>query len=534
MRIDYCKLTEDLLPLYADQLLSPETKELLDWHLDQCLDCRNRYLGITDKLDPEQPLTELDEDARYASARRFMITFRRRAKGIVISIFVLFILFSVASFWLGQTSYSYMEKPLQVQSADEYAEKVVPGWSRAELAGQIVDLDITKPIEGTPAEVTFEKVWFNQRYTIVLYTVKDPEGKFYLASGEGFDLSPDKTMYDNPGMSPFGNRFGGMSKSGMHQIMVFSGYEFYSPATWYSGTADQIMDSHESPVLESIPLVLTIPKWVQGPFPPKSYADYQEINSEVSLSLELKSEYFQEKVETVQLDKNLEWERRKVTLDRVEVGFSGNRLFGRIQLPEGETNPNLQGYFQVGEQQAWLSTEMLEAATEPNTFEFIAYSDPLNEWPAPLELRITAIRFQTSETLTFPFNWSNYQNVQDKMLIKEEELAPQTSYDSTIRIWQIAEEGLSFKTDKPSVKENPVVIEPEITGKFEVVNENGERLSSYTGNTWSGNIFGNEDLGFGFAIDRTDPFWQTSKNVTFKFINPMAKMILDESITIYP
>lgn len=534
MKIDYCKLTEDLLPLYADNLVSPETKELLDWHLDQCSDCRKKYLGTTDKLEAEQPLTGLEEDARYASARKFIITFRRRARGIAISILILFILFSITSFWLGQTSYSYMEKPLQVQSADNYAEKVVPGWSRAELTGQIVDLDITKPIEGTLAEVTFEKVWFNQLYTIVLYTIKDPEGKFYLASGEGIDLSPDKSRYENQGMHPFGNRFGGISESGMHQVMVFSGYEFYSPTTWYSGTEDQITHSHEYPVPESIPLVLTIPKWVQGPFPPKSYANHQEIDSEMSLPLVLKSEYFQEKVETIQLDQTLEWKDRKATLNTLEVGLSKNRLFGRIELPEGETNPNLQGYFQVGDQQAWLSTEMLEPTTEPNTFEFIAYSDPFNQWPEPLELRITGIRFQTSEILTFPLNWSNYQNVKNKMLINNEEQSPQTSYDSTIRIWQIVKEGVNFKTDKPSVIENPVVIEPEITGKFEVVNENGEILSSYTGNTWSGNIFGNEDIGFGFAIDRTDPFWKTSKHVTFRFIDPMARIVLDESITINP
>jgi len=58
-------------------------------------------------------------------------------------------------------------------------------------------------------------------------------------------------------------------------------------------------------------------------------------------------------------------------------------------------------------------------------------------------------------------------------------------------VYQIVKEGLNFKTEAPSDKENPVVILPEITGKFQVINESGEKLSSYTGNIWSGNIFGN-------------------------------------------
>lgn len=513
MKIDYCKLAEDLLPLYADNLISPETKEFLDWHLSKCPECTNKYLGAVAALKEDQSLKSLPEEARYESARRFLLTLRRKTKGIAALLLVLFIVFSLTSFWLGQASFS--EKPLKVKSPDEYAAKVVPGWSRAERCAQIVQLGITRPIEGTQAEVTFEKVWFNQRYTVVLYTVKDPEGKYYQALGEGLDLSPDNRMANNPGMHPFGNRFGGISADGIHNIMVFLGYD--------------------ASVAETNPdLILSIPQWSQGPFPPNNYSSPKEINSEISISLKLKKEYLIEKVETVALNKSLEWKGRKVTLDKLEVGFSRNVLSGKVKLPPGESSPSLQGYFQVGNQQAYFVEQKTEPSTESDTYNFIAYSSPFNEWPAPVELQLDGLSFKTSEIIAFPFTWSKYKEVLERKLIETGDQAPRESYDSTIRLWSIDQDGLSFKIDKRSVKKQAIVIEPEMTGKLQILNENSQQLPFHSGGSWSGQIFGNEDIGFGFEIDRTAPFWQTSNQITLKLINPIARMILNEKIPINP
>lgn len=512
MKIDQCKLCEDLLPLYEDDLVSPETKEFLEWHLSQCSYCQSKYHEISAKLEAEQPITGLQEEERYESARRFLLTIRQKAKGIAAIIFICLVFLSLTSFWLGQSSYS--DKPLKVKSADEYASKVVPGWNRAEQSGQIVTLDVSKPIEGTQAEVTFEKVWFNERYTVVLYTVTDPEGNYYQASGEGIDLSPDQTMANNSGMRPFGSRFGGISQTGMHNIMVFLGYQSV-PET----------DQH---------LTLTIPRWYQGPFPPTDYSRSKEIHSQVSVSFELKNAYLEEQTETIVLNNTLEWNGRKITLHKLEVGFSKNILYGKIELPPNESNPSLQGYFKIGDEKAGFTEQNIKPAAEPNTFNFVVYSNPFNEWPAPVELHLDGLRFQTSEVLTFPFSWYKYKDIQEIKSIEGEEQAPQTSYDSTIRLWEIDRKGLSFKIDEPSGKKQPIIMEPEMSGKLEILNEEGHILSSHAGGSWSGNIFGNKDIGFGFEIDRTEPFWQTSNTIILRIHNPMAKMILDEKIRIHP
>ncbi|HHV64672.1 MAG TPA: hypothetical protein GXX46_06325 [Peptococcaceae bacterium] len=531
MSINYCKITEDLLPLYQDNLLSPETKEFVEGHLEQCPECRKKHLALASALPEDQNLTALPEEARYESARRFLLAFRRRTKVLGFVLLFGFIFFTLTSFWLGQASFT--EKPLKVKSADEYAAQVVPGWSRAEQSGQIIPLNITKPIEGTQAKVTFEKVWFSGKYTIVLYTVTDPDKKYYLTSGEEIDISPERTMARNSGMHPFGNRYGGISDKGLHNIMVFLGYNNFQIGAQYPETAKGTTGSHLADDWKTIPLVLTVPQWQEGPFSPKDYKSYREISSEVSIPLELKREYLQEKTETIALNKTLQWQERQVMLEKLEIGFSHNTLYGKIKLPPGENNPSLQGYFKAGDQQAWITEQKTEPLTEPNTYEFIAITQPFNAWPVPTELHLEGLKFQTSDILTFPFPWAKYKESEERKQIEPENQAPQVCYDSTIRLWQIEKEGLSFKIDNPTAKEQPIVIEP--TNYYpEITNSMGEKLEQNSGGSWSGNIFGNDDLGFGFEIDRNDPFWQSSEQVIIKISKPRAKMILKEIIPIWP
>ena len=37
-----CAVTRDLLPLYAEKMVEPETKELIEQHLTDCTACRQK------------------------------------------------------------------------------------------------------------------------------------------------------------------------------------------------------------------------------------------------------------------------------------------------------------------------------------------------------------------------------------------------------------------------------------------------------------------------------------------------------------
>ena len=41
-----CAVTRDLLPLYAENMVEPDTKVLVEQHLNECADCRKRFSDI--------------------------------------------------------------------------------------------------------------------------------------------------------------------------------------------------------------------------------------------------------------------------------------------------------------------------------------------------------------------------------------------------------------------------------------------------------------------------------------------------------
>ncbi len=77
-----CKLAEDLMPLYADELTSPETNEWIEQHLEKCPECKalwNRCaepLPQTEAIDEAEIKRAMMKDARrmtWAGLKRFLI-----------------------------------------------------------------------------------------------------------------------------------------------------------------------------------------------------------------------------------------------------------------------------------------------------------------------------------------------------------------------------------------------------------------------------------------------------------------------------
>ena len=63
-----CAVTRDLLPLYAENMVEPDTKALIEQHLTECPDCRKRLSGMETSAQPpaetEKPLRTLRKEIR--------------------------------------------------------------------------------------------------------------------------------------------------------------------------------------------------------------------------------------------------------------------------------------------------------------------------------------------------------------------------------------------------------------------------------------------------------------------------------------
>lgn len=104
-----CDIIRDLLPLYAEDLVSEDSKKLVDEHLSGCDDC-TKLLG---KLKKETPLTIETDTHALNHVRRTII--RRRGLSIVASVLTLI---TIAGFVV-----SYLFAPFQLtaeQALDDF------------------------------------------------------------------------------------------------------------------------------------------------------------------------------------------------------------------------------------------------------------------------------------------------------------------------------------------------------------------------------------------------------------------------------
>ena len=529
MKIDFCKLTEDLMPLYSEELVSQETKEFIEAHLKECSKCRDRFLTKDGQLpnikaeifEADQTLPDRRTDeAKYQSAKEFLLRFRKRMYGVGIVVLILMLLVSTGSFIYGQKYRN--DEPIKVSSAEDFARKVVPGWERAERAGQIVDLDITESIPGSEATVTFEKVWYTPANTYVLYTVKEPNKKYLMATQNVIDISPVDYASNNQAYNPLPYQWGGVSSEGYHQVMVFMGYDTPVPAQELTLTASQWI----------------IPKLPVKPEPVNT------IEGKISVKLPLSDVFLKESSEIIPLEKTFEWKGRKLHLTGMEVKSSQTLLYGEVDLQEGETLNHLEGCFKSGEQSAWLNYESIVPGETPNSFKFIFSAEPLNEWPSKVSLEIRAIHFRTSKLLNIPVEWSLYVDQKGRIIVPERQDTTVSFYDCFLKLnsiepdnWidiQVIEPSDMIHNKEPyiTMSLDPLWVDPAnnyATG-LKITNENGEILQ--VDGTGGGHIFGNDKVGIGFGIDAGDELWKTSKNITITISKPEAWLVLNQEIEI--
>ena len=63
-----CAVTRDLLPLYAENMVEPETKNLIEQHLTICADCQKKLSEIETPAEPgvetAKPLQTIKKEIR--------------------------------------------------------------------------------------------------------------------------------------------------------------------------------------------------------------------------------------------------------------------------------------------------------------------------------------------------------------------------------------------------------------------------------------------------------------------------------------
>ena len=107
-----CSVIRDLLPLYAEDLTSEETKELIHVHLDGCPDCRARLETLKEPAAPEPDASQ----ALRAVKKEFR---RRRVLAVLLAALLVFLpLFALLAHSTDKIAVPYEDGLIAVESVE--------------------------------------------------------------------------------------------------------------------------------------------------------------------------------------------------------------------------------------------------------------------------------------------------------------------------------------------------------------------------------------------------------------------------------
>ena len=95
-----CAVVRDLLPLYHDGVVSSDTRDLIEAHLEGCENCRNELNSIRSDETIEGNLIEQDKNASFKEFRDGVSALRRNGtiRGVLIALLVVVVFFGGLQF----------------------------------------------------------------------------------------------------------------------------------------------------------------------------------------------------------------------------------------------------------------------------------------------------------------------------------------------------------------------------------------------------------------------------------------------------
>ena len=142
-----CSIVQDLLPLYAEDMLREETKEYVDGHLAQCAPCRAELAALKSDVTPApvnaQPLRSLKKQLR-----------RKKFTAVLLAVTLALTLATAGFAYLTAPQYlPYSETEWTVARADG----AVTAEGLADLSGvESISVNLLTPVSGTEVTSTQE------------------------------------------------------------------------------------------------------------------------------------------------------------------------------------------------------------------------------------------------------------------------------------------------------------------------------------------------------------------------------------------
>ncbi|MDG5472484.1 zf-HC2 domain-containing protein [Jeotgalibacillus sp. ET6] len=158
-----CTIIQDVLPLYVDEVVSEDTKEMVEQHLHQCENCRQEYRSMKQalRIPAKNKGSALGKIKKRWRKKKWMISMA----SILATMALLFGIFSYIFYF--KTVIPYSQELITIENQDN---ELVSRYSGNSYAGVHATHPMTVEVDGTEKNVI---VMF---YTQTLYD--SPSGSF--------------------------------------------------------------------------------------------------------------------------------------------------------------------------------------------------------------------------------------------------------------------------------------------------------------------------------------------------------------------
>lgn len=207
-----CPVIEDLLPLYAEGLASPESRQLVQEHLETCERCRESLAAL------QEPKASATEDAAPIGTLKKELRRRRWRTAAIAALCVFVVLFAILARVTNETPVPYREDLLQVEGLRDYdpeadlrsgsgvSSYLPEGWATQD-PGKALVVHRNERVNGVSTEYYLDEetgeltVYLQYFSTDARLTFDDVNGGFSIersGSDEPVDLfypAPDRLIY---------------------------------------------------------------------------------------------------------------------------------------------------------------------------------------------------------------------------------------------------------------------------------------------------------------------------------------------------
>lgn len=170
MKDSICELIKEVLPLYLENDVSEETKNIIDEHLKNCSKCGKLVSEYSkDKLHGLEEVDEMIEGAD--SFKRIAKRFKRFMLGILIVMFIVILSIGTTGYYVGRSSHMDV---LNVKKEDDiinYYYERIPGLRRAQREGNLQNICRSAELPEGVGEIYYDKIWYTKETIYLFYHV---------------------------------------------------------------------------------------------------------------------------------------------------------------------------------------------------------------------------------------------------------------------------------------------------------------------------------------------------------------------------